>query len=94
MSVAKARAQRHFVLAAGRVAQEVPLRDPSRRGFSLELTRLRRGAANHWTFGIEAAPDDPTLLGDLLPALRDALRGFPLTLPQTHALSYPAWLAG
>ena len=90
--VAKRRAQRHFLLAPGGGAQEAQ-RDLGRRGFSLEITRIRLGAGDHWSLGVEAAPDDATLLDDLLRALAVVLQGFPLPLPLARSRSYPMWLA-
>lgn len=92
--VGKARLQRHFLLEPGGPAQEAAQRDLARRGFSLELTRIRLPSGEaHWSLGIEAAPDDPALLADLVHALRELLRGFPLPLPRPCSRSYPAWLA-
>lgn len=88
--VAKARAQRHF-LFDGDGARQTAARDLT-RGFSIELTRLRLGGADHWTLGIEAAPDDAALLTDLLRTLPDLLDSFPRALPAACAKSYPAWL--
>jgi hypothetical protein len=90
--VGKARAQRHFLLEPGGRAQEVAQRDLTRRGFSLEVTRIRLRAHDHWSLGVEAAPDDATLLGDLLGALAVVLQGFPLPLPRACSRSYPRWL--
>jgi hypothetical protein len=94
----KARAQRFYLLIVGGSAQQTTERDLIRRGFSLELTRIRLGDADHWTLGVEAAgaeaaPDDDTLLADLLHALHDVLYGFPLSLPRARSMSYPGWLA-
>jgi hypothetical protein len=92
--VGKGRMQRHFLLEPGGPAQEAAQRDLARRGFSVELTRIRLPSGeDHWSLGIEAAPDDPALLADLLRALGDVLRGFPLALPRTRSRSYPQWLA-
>jgi hypothetical protein len=33
------------------------------------------------------------MLADLLRALSDVLRGFPISLPRARSRSYPAWLA-
>jgi hypothetical protein len=44
--VGKGGLQRHFLLEP--TAQELAKRDFTRHGFSLELTRLRRGGADHW----------------------------------------------
>jgi hypothetical protein len=90
IAVGKQRVQRHFLLEP--TAQEMPERGPDRRGFSLELTRIRLAEDAYWSLGVEAAPDDPTLLVDLLRALRDVLQGFPLALPQARSRSYPGWL--
>jgi hypothetical protein len=85
--------QRHFLLHPGGAVEETPQRDLARRGFSIELTRLRLPiAAEHWSLGIEAAPDDPALLPDLLGALQDVLQGFPAPLPRKRSQSYPRWL--
>ncbi len=89
--VGKERVRRHFLLE--RWARETAERGPDRRGFSLELTRIRLTEAAYWSLGIEAAPDDPTLLVDLLRALRDVLQGFPLPLPRERSHSYPRWLS-
>jgi hypothetical protein len=78
-------------MVAGGPAQGTAQRDPARRGVSLELTRIRV-AEDHWSLGIEAAPDDPRLLEDLLRALPDLLQGFPLPLPPGRSRSYPSWL--
>ena len=96
--VAKARVQRHFLLeperlaASGGLAQETAQRDLTQRGFSLELTRIRLAGGEHWSLGIEAAPDDPALLADLLRALGEILQGFPIPLPRSCSRSYPRWL--
>lgn len=91
--VGKGRLQRHFLLRPGKLAQETAQRDLARRGFSLELTRIRLPSGDdHWSLGIEAAPDDPALLADLLRALRDLLQGFPTPLPRARSRSYPVWL--
>jgi hypothetical protein len=91
--VGKGRVQRHFLLEPGGPAQETAKRDLARRGFSLELMRIRVPSGDeHWSLGIEAAPDDPALLADLLRALGDALQGFPLPLPRACSMSYAAWL--
>jgi hypothetical protein len=91
--VGKARVQKHFLLEPGGGTRETAQRDPDRRGFSLELTQIRHPAGgDHWSLGIEAAPDDANLLADLLRALRDALRGLPVPLPRARSQSYPAWL--
>jgi hypothetical protein len=91
--VGKSRMQMHYLLEPGGVAQASAKRDLPRRGFSLELTRIRLAAGDHWSLGIEAAPDDAALLADLLSVLRDVLQGFPLPLPPPRSMSYPAWLA-
>jgi hypothetical protein len=89
----KARVQKHFLLEPGGRTRETAQRDPGRRGFSLELTQIRHPeAGDHWSLGIEAAPDDANLLADLLRALRDALRSLPVPLPRARSQSYPAWL--
>jgi hypothetical protein len=91
--VGKGRVQKHFLLESGEPAQPTAQRDVTRRGFSLELTRIRPGAGgDYWSLGIEAAPDDATLLADLLRALADILQGFPLPLPRSCSKSYPRWL--
>lgn len=91
--VGKGRVQRHFLLESGGLAQETAQRDLARRGFSIELTRIRLpGAGDHWSLGVEAAPDDATLLANLLAALRELLEGFPLPLPRACSRSYPRWL--
>jgi hypothetical protein len=90
--VGKGRAQRHFLLEPGGPAQPTAKRDLTQRGFSLELTRIRLAAGDHWSLGIEAAPDDAAMLADLLSVLRDALQGFPLPLPPERSMAYPAWL--
>jgi hypothetical protein len=92
IAVGKQRLQRHFLLQAA--AQEISVRDPSRRGVSIELTRLRCRGADYWTLGIEASPDDPALGADLLQAGRNLLQGFPDSLPLERSGSYPVWLAG
>jgi hypothetical protein len=95
--VAKRRRQWHFLLAPGGEAQASAQRDLARRGFSLEITRVRLGGGDedtHWSLGIEAAPDDSTMLADLLRAMPAVLRDFPVGLPQSRSLSYPEWLAG
>jgi hypothetical protein len=90
--VGKERVQRHFLLE--RWAQETAERAPDRRGFSLELTRIRLTKDAYWSLGIKAAPaNDPTLLVDLLRAQRDVLQGFPLPPPQARSHSYPRWLS-
>jgi hypothetical protein len=94
--VAKARAQRHFLLEPGGRSQASARRDLAQRGFSVEITRIRLGAAgddSHWSLGIEAAPDDAAMLADLLQAMPGVLRDFPMALPRQHSLSYPEWLA-
>jgi hypothetical protein len=94
--VAKCRRQRHFLLAQGGQAQESARRDLARRGFSVEITRIRLGAAgddSHWSLGIEAAPDDAAMLADLLRAMPEVLRDFPMALPRSRSMSYPEWLA-
>jgi hypothetical protein len=91
--VGKRRVQRHFLLSPGGSAQEVAQRDVGRRGFSLELTRLRLHGADHWSLAIEAAPDDATMLDELLRALGEVLQGLPQSLPLDHSRSYPAWLS-
>jgi hypothetical protein len=93
--VGKARVQRHFLLQPGGQPQPSAKRDLTRRGFSLELTRIRLASrrGEHWSLGIEAAPDDATLSADLLHALGDVLEGFPLPLPRARSISYPEWLA-
>jgi hypothetical protein len=92
--IAKGRVQRHFLLHPGGLTEGAAQRDLARRGFSVELTQIRvPSAGDHWSLGIEAAPDDAALLGDLLRALGEVLRGFPLPLPRTRARSYPQWLA-
>jgi hypothetical protein len=92
--VGKGRVQRHFLLEPGGGTQETAPRDLTRRGFSLELTRIRLPASNseHWSLGIEAAPDDAALLADLLCVLREVLAGFPIPLPRVRSRSYPRWL--
>jgi hypothetical protein len=92
ISVAKARAQWHFILDAG-CAQQTAQRDLTRRGFSIELTRIRLGDADHWSLGIEAAPDDGALLADLLCTLPAVFTGLAQPLSLTRSQSYPAWLA-
>jgi hypothetical protein len=91
--VGKSRMQKHFLLEPGGLAQASAKRDLARRGFSLELTRIRLAAGDYWSLGIEAAPDDAALLADLLRALGVVLEGFPLPLPLARSQSYPAWLA-
>jgi hypothetical protein len=93
--VGKSRMQRHYLLEPGGLAQASAKRDLPRRGFSLELTRIHlpSGGGEHWSLGIEAAPDDPTMLTDLLGAMRGVLREFPTALPRSRSLSYPEWLA-
>jgi hypothetical protein len=94
--VGKCRMQRHFLLEPGGRAEEAAQRDLTRRGFSVEITRIRLGAAgddSHWSLGIEAAPDDAAMLADLLRAMPGVLRDFPMALPRQHSLSYPEWLA-
>lgn len=91
--VGKERVQKHFLLEPGERAQATTQRDLARRGFSIELTRIRLAGGDHWSLGIEAAPDDPALLADLVRALGDILQGFPLPLPRSCSRSYPAWLA-
>ncbi len=91
--VGKRRVQRHFLLSPGGSTQEMAERDLARRGFSLELTRIRLAGAHHWSLAIEAAPDDGTLLGDLLRTLPRLLDGLPQPLPLDHSRSYPAWLS-
>jgi len=90
--VGKGRAQRHFLLEPDGRAQATAQRDLTRRGFSLELTRIRLAGADHWSLGVEAAPDDGALLDDLLRVLADLLQGFPLPLPRAQSRSYPSWL--
>jgi hypothetical protein len=93
VALGKGRAQQHFLLQPGGRAQEVAQRDAlQQRGFSLEITRIRLSGADHWSLGIEAAPDDNALLDDLLPALAIGLQGFPLPLPPARSRSYPSWL--
>jgi hypothetical protein len=91
--VGKGRVQKHFLLEPGGLAQATAQRDLARRGFSLELTRIRLGGGEHWSLGVEAVPDDPGLLADLLRALGDILQGFPVPLPRARSQSYPRWLA-
>jgi hypothetical protein len=91
--VGKGRVQKHFLLEPGGLAQATTQRDLSRRGFSLELTRIWVPSGDHWSLGVEATPDDPTLLADLLRTLGDLLQGFPISLPRARSRSYPAWLA-
>lgn len=91
IAVAKERLQRHFLLETG--ARETSERDVARRGFSLELTRIRLHGADHWSLAIEAAPDDATMLDELLRALGEVLQGLPQSLPLDHSRSYPAWLS-
>lgn len=87
--VGKGRVRRRFLLAPnGAQATAEDARD--RRGFALELTRIRLARDAYWSLVIEAAPDDATLLDDLTRALAEALAGFPLPLPQTRSRSYPA----
>jgi hypothetical protein len=90
--VGKGRVQKHFLLEPGGLAQATAQRDLARRGFSLELTRIRLADDDHWSLGVEAVPDDPALLADLLRALADLLQGFPLPLPRSRSQSYPRWL--
>jgi hypothetical protein len=62
----------------------------------VEITRIRLGAAgddSHWSLGIEAAPDDAAMLADLLRAMPEVLRDFPMALPRSRSMSYPEWLA-
>jgi hypothetical protein len=92
MVVGKGRVQRHYLLEPGGPARPIAKRDLTQRGFSLELTRIRLAAGDHWSLGIEAAPDDAGLLADLLRVLRDVLEGFPLSLPAARSMSYPEWL--
>jgi hypothetical protein len=90
----KARVQKHFLLEADGRTQEAAQRDPGQRGFSLELTRIHHPAGgDHWSLGIEAAPDDANLLADLLRALRDVLRSLPVPLPRGRSMSYPTWIS-
>jgi hypothetical protein len=91
--VGKSRVQRYFLLDSDGRTQRTVQRDPTQRGFSLELTRIRLAGGEHWSLGVEAAPDDPDLLANLLHALGEVLRGFPVTLPRERSMSYPAWLA-
>lgn len=91
--VGKSRAQRHFLLDADGRTQPTAQRDAAQRGFSLELTRIRVAGGEHWSLGVEAAPDDPDMLANLLHALGEVLRGFPVPLPRGRSESYPAWLA-
>jgi hypothetical protein len=91
--VGKGRVQRHFLLDSDGRTQRTAQRDLTQRGFSLELTRIRLPAGDHWSLGIEAAPDDAALLADLLAALSRVLQGFPMPLPPARSMSYPAWLA-
>ncbi|HEX5078947.1 MAG TPA: hypothetical protein VFV80_07310 [Geminicoccaceae bacterium] len=91
--VGKERLQRHFLLQPGGEAQGTAQRDLRRRGFSLELTRVRLANDDHWSLGIEAAPDDDALLADLLRAIPDLLDGFPTPLPRSRSTSYAEWLA-
>jgi hypothetical protein len=93
--VGKSRMQKHFLLEPGGLAQASAKRDLPRRGFSLELTRVRlpSSGGERWSLGIEAAPDDATLLADLLRAIPGVLRDFPTSLPLSRSLSYPEWLA-
>jgi hypothetical protein len=91
--VGKSRTQKHFLLDPGGEAQASAKRDLPRRGFSLELTRIRLAAGDHWSLGIEAAPDDATMLTDLLRAISGVLRDFPMSLSRPCSLSYPEWLA-
>jgi hypothetical protein len=92
--VGKSRMQKHYLLEPGGLAQPSAKRDLPRRGFSLELTRIRlpSSSGEHWSLGIEAAPDDPPLLPDLLEALRGVLQSFPIPLPRKRSRSYPRWL--
>ena len=90
--VGKGRVQRHFLLHPGGAVQETAQRDLALRGFSIELTRARLADDEHWSLGIEATPDDPALLPDLLEALRVFLQGFPAPLPRKRSRSYPRWL--
>ena len=93
LAVGKGRVQRHFLLHPGGLAEEVAQRDLARRGFSLELTRILLPSDDeHWSLGIEAAPDDGDLLPDLLEALRDILSNLPAPLPRKRSRSYPRWL--
>ena len=91
--VGKRRAQRHFLLTPGGAAEEAAQRDLARRGFSVELTEIRLAGHDHWSLGIEAAPDDDALLGDLLAALAGLVQGFPRPLPRARSRSYPKWLS-
>jgi hypothetical protein len=92
--VGKGRVQKHFLLEPGGPARATAQRDVALRGFSLELTRIRLDAGgDYWSLGIEAAPDDGTLLADLLRALADILQEFPIPLPRARSQSYPRWLA-
>jgi hypothetical protein len=91
--VGKSRMQKHYWLEPGGLAQASAKRDLPRRGFSLELTRIRLAAGDHWSLGIEAAPDDATMLTDLLRAISGVLRDFPMSLSRSCSLSYPEWLA-
>ena len=91
--VGKGRVQKHFLLEPGGLAEATAQRDLARRGFSLELTRIRLAGGDHWSLGVEATPDDPALLADLLHALGDILQGFPMAMPRARSQSYPRWLA-
>jgi hypothetical protein len=91
--VSKGRAQRHFLLDPDGGTQRTAQRDLKQRGLSLELTRIRVAGGEHWSLGVEAAPDDPDLLANLLHALGEMLRGFPMPLPRARSMSYPEWLA-
>jgi hypothetical protein len=90
--VSKARVQRHLLLDSEGRTQRTGQRDLTQRGFSLELTRIRLRGGDHWSLGVEAAPDDPDLLANLVHALGEVLRGFPMPLPRTLSRSYPRWL--
>jgi hypothetical protein len=91
--VSKGRMQRHFLLEPGGRTQEAAQRDITQRGFSVEVTRIRLRAQDHWSLGVEAAPDDATMLDDLLRALALALQGFPQPLRRARSRSYPKWLS-
>jgi hypothetical protein len=62
------------------------------RGGILEIARLRRGGAEHWSVAMEAFPTDATLAEDLADVLHVLLEDVPDQLAEATSTAYPEWL--
>ena len=93
--VRKKRLLRAVALTPGKHPVEIPeARLPPTRGLDVELTRVRLGASEHWTLGLEASPVDPDISRNFVATARPFLEAYPgePALTEAASLSYPAWL--